>query len=173
MIAQRWKLAAGSALLALCSYAAFGQADAPPPGPPPDGPDGPPHSQSDRAQGPERELRMLTRQLSLTADQQTGVKALLDQQATQMKALRAKSQAQSDDSATPEAREARRAQVEQIRDETDTKISALLNDEQKAKFTKLIERRKARMAQRGAGDGNPPPPPPDGGGPGGPPQNLN
>ncbi len=164
MIAQRWKLAAGSALLALCSYAAFAQQDAPPPGPPPDGPGGPPPGQSERGFNPDRELQMLTRSLSLTADQQTGVKTLLDQQATQMKALRAKSQSESADNAGPDQRQARRAQAEQIRDETDTKISALLDETQKPKFTKLIERRKARMAQRGPGDGNGPPPPPDGGG---------
>jgi Spy/CpxP family protein refolding chaperone len=170
MIANRWKLAAGSALLALCSYAAFAQQDAPPPGPPPDGPDGPPPSKSDRMPGPDRELHMLTRQLSLTADQQTGVKTLLDQQQEQMKALRAKFKNDSPEDVTPDQRQARRAQAEQIRDETDTKISALLDDTQKAKFSKLIERRKARMAQRGPGDGNGPPPPPDGGGG---PQKLN
>lgn len=163
MIASRWKLAAGSALLALCSYAAFAQQDAPPP-------DGPPPTQYDRMPGPDRELRMLTRQLSLTADQQTGVKALLEQQATQIKALHDKFQAESGDNATPETRQAHRAQVEQIRDETNSKISALLDDTQKAEFTRLIERRKARMAQRQAGDGNGPPPPPDGGGS---PQDLN
>lgn len=170
MIAQRWKLAAGSALLALCSYAAFGQADAPPPGPPPDGPDGPPPAQMERGPNAQRELHMLTRALSLSADQQTGVKALLDQQATQMKALRAKFQSESADNATLETRQAHRAQAEQIRDETDTKISALLDDTQKAKFTRLIERRKARMNQRQ--DGEAPPPPPDGG-PDGPPQDQN
>lgn len=168
MIAQRWKLAAGSALLALCSYAAFAQQDAPPPGPPPDGPNGPPPGQSERGFNPDRELHMLTRALSLTADQQNGVKTLLDQQATQMKALRAKFQSESADNATSDQRQARRAQAEQIRDETDTKISALLDDTQKAKFTKLIERRKARMNQ--GRDGNAPPPP-DGGGPGGPGEN--
>ncbi|MFC5864150.1 Spy/CpxP family protein refolding chaperone [Acidicapsa dinghuensis] len=172
MIASRWKLAAGSALLALCSYAAFAQQDAPPPGPPPDGLEGPPPAQSGRMPGPDRELRTLTRELSLTADQQTGIKTLLEQQVQQMKALRAKFQNESPEDATPDQRQARRAQVEQIRDETDTKISALLNDEQKAKYTKIIQRRKARMAERGPGDGGPPPSP-DGGGPGGPPQGLN
>ena len=160
MTTNRWKLAAGSALLALCSYAAYGQADAPPPGPPPDGPQagGEGHSH-----GPERELGNLTRALNLTADQQTGVKALLQQQATQLKALRAKFQGESADSSSPETRQARHTQVEQIRDETDTKISALLDDTQKPKFTQWVARRKAMEARRGSPGGNPPPP--DGGGP--------
>ena len=40
--------------------------------------------------GPDRQLNMLTRVLKLNPDQQKGVKAILEQQATEMKALRDK-----------------------------------------------------------------------------------
>ena len=57
-----------------------------------------------------------------------------------------------------------------IRDAANAKISALLTDEQKAKFTAWVDKQKQREAQQG--DDMPPPPPdggapPDGGGPGG------
>jgi hypothetical protein len=115
---------------------------------------------------PERELATLTRVLTLTADQQTGVKAVLNQQATQMKALREKAQNPATDSATPETRQARITQMEQIRDESDTKISALLDDNQKKTFADWVQKRKEATARRGPQGGNPPPD-----GAGGPPPN--
>lgn len=165
----RWKMATGAALLALCTYAAYGQADAPPP--PPDGQNGPPPMQSERAQGPERELKNLTRILSLTAEQQASIKPLLEQQTTEMRAVRAKADGAGTGNPTPESRASMRAQAEQIREATDTKISALLDDTQKPKFTQWVERRKAEMARRQSRGGDTPPPPPAGpdGGPGGPP----
>lgn len=157
---------AAVALLALGVGIASAQApDGPPPGPPPDDGGGPP-SMTDQMPGPQRELKMLTRILSLTTDQQTGVKMILEQQVAQMRALRAKSQSSSsEESNTPEARQARMTQAEQIRDESDTKISALLNDSQKKTFADWVAKRKAAMERRQQGEGDgPPPPPPDGGG---------
>jgi len=157
-----WKLAVASVLLGLCSFAAYaqsGEPDGPPPGPPPGG--------EHRMPGPDRELKMLTKLLTLTADQQTGVKALLEQQATEMKALRAKAQSesnQSSDSSSTESPQARMAQMEQIHDETNTKIAALLTDSQKKIFEEWLEKRKAEMEQRRS-QGGEPPAPPDGGGP--------
>ena len=122
---------------------------------------------AERMPGPDRELKTLTRVLSLTAEQQTGVKTILEQQAAEMRTLRAKNQSSPETANTPEAREARMAQAEQIRDASNTKITALLNDSQKATFADWIAKRKAAMERlRQQGDGNgPPPPPPDGGGP--------
>jgi protein CpxP len=154
-------------LLALGVGIASAQApDGPPPGPPPEDGGGPP-TMADHAPGPQRELKTLTKLLSLTADQQTGVKAILEEQSAAMRALRAKSQSSSpEDSNTPEARQARMAQVEQIRNESNTKINALLNDNQKKTFADWIAKRKAAMERRRQGEGDgPPPPPPDGGGP--------
>ena len=59
-----------------------------------------------------------------------GVKALLDQQSSQIQALRTNSQSNSSDADSPEARQPQMTQVQQIRDETNTKISALLDDTQ-------------------------------------------
>jgi hypothetical protein len=113
---------------------------------------------------------MLTKRLTLTADQQTGVKAILGQQSTQMKALREKSQGESATADTTEARQARMTQMQQIRDESNTKINALLDDNQKKTFAEMIARQKAAMERRRqGGDG---PPPPDGAGGPPPPPNA-
>jgi protein CpxP len=155
---SRWKLAVSCALLGLCTLTLHAQTDAPQ-GPPTGG--GGRHGQW--RGGPERQLAMLTHRLNLTADQQTGVKALLEQQATQVMALRTKTPSESATPPTPEARAAERKQMDAIRDETDTKITALLNDEQKKTYTDMLARRKAAMARREAGGGDGPPPPPSSG----------
>ena len=169
MNATKWKAVVGTALLGLGTLAVYGQS-APPAGEQ----ENAPRNNWRRGGGPEQELNRLTRVLSLTADQQTGVKALLEQQSSQMRALRAQTQAraqaqtQSDSTAgeAPQSRQAQIAQMEQIRDETDTKISALLDENQKKTFADWVQRRKAAMAQRQSQGGNTPPPDGSGGGPG-------
>jgi len=142
-----WKLAAATAMLALCSYAAMAQSSAP--SQQPEGQGQPMHGR-----GPERELANLTRVLTLTPDQQTGVKAILDQEGEQMKALRSKAQADPSTGQTPETREARMAQFKQIHDESNTKITALLNDDQKKIFAGWTAKRTAEM-QHHRGQGAP------------------
>ena len=154
---MQWKVAMGAALLGLCSFAAYAQST-----PPATDATTAPHNNWRRGGfGPERELEHLTHALTLTADQQTGVKALLEQQSTQMKALRAQTRPQPQTEAagsteTAETRQAGITQMDQIRDETNTKISALLDDTQKKTFADMIARRKAAMARH---EGNPPPAP--------------
>jgi len=155
---RRWKLAASCALLGLCALTLHAQTDTPP-GPPPG--EGGPHGHWRGGGGPERELAMLTHMLTLTPEQQSGVKALLEQQATQAMALRTKTPSEAATPPTAEARAAERKQMDAIRDETNTKISALLNDEQKKTFADFVARRKAAMARREAGGGDAPPPPPN------------
>ena len=99
-----------------------------------------------RGPNAERELGQLTQALSLTPDQQTQVKALLQERRGKMEALRS--------SGTQPTRE----QTEGIRKDTDDKISALLNDDQKAKFAALQQQR--MQNRRGPGGDAPPPPPP-------------
>jgi Spy/CpxP family protein refolding chaperone len=140
-----FKLAIGTALLGLCSVAASAQS--PEPQTLPEG-STQGHGQWRGQRGPERELEMLTRRLSLTPEQQTSVKAVLEQQRSQMIALRAKSQTDSANADTPEARQARITQMNQIHDESDTKIAALLDDNQKKTFAGWVAKRKAAMAQR-------------------------
>jgi len=130
------------AALALPSAALFAQNDAPPAG-------------EMRPRGPnlERQLQQLTETLSLSADQQTQVKVILSDQREKMEALR-KSSAGAD--ASSQAGPPNREQMDAIRNDTDTKISALLNDDQKAKFAQWQAQRKERMQRRGGADGPPP-----------------
>ena len=134
-----------AAVLLAGSCALWAQADQPPAPP-----TGPPQGEM-RGRGPdtERELGQLTYHLSLTPDQQTQVKALLQERRGKMEALRS--------GGTPPTRE----QMMTIRKDTDTKISALLNEDQKTKFAALQqERMEHRRGPGGPGGDQPPPPPP-------------
>ena len=145
--AKRMLLLAG--ILALTCTAVWAQNDA--------APAGPPAGQMRQRGNPERELQQLTHRLDLTADQQAQVKTLLAERTQKMEALRGAAPS-ADTSSAP----SRREQMEAIRNDTDTKITALLNDDQKTKFAALQQERKERMERRqgpGAGGDNPPPPP--------------
>jgi protein CpxP len=131
-------------LVATCGTL-WAQNDAPPTGP-----------MHGRGFNPERQLQELTRVLSLTTDQQTQVKALLTEQQQKMEALR-----NSNSGASSQGTPPRREQMESIRNDTDTKITALLNDDQKTKFAAWQQERKERMEHRqGPGGENAPPPSP-------------
>ena len=131
------------AVLLAGSCAVCAQADQPP-GPPP----GPPDGQM-RGRGPnaERELGQLTETLSLTPDQQTQVKALLQERRGKVEALRS--------GENPPSRE----QMQAIRKDTDAKISALLNDDQKTKFAAWQQQRMQGRRGPGGPVGDQPPPP--------------
>jgi protein CpxP len=134
-----------AAVLLAGSCAIWAQADQPPASP-----GGPPQGEM-RGRGPntERELGQLTQTLTLTPDQQTQVKALLEQRRGKMEALRS--------GENPPTRE----QMQAIRKDTDAKISALLNDEQKTKFAAWQQQRmQGRRGPGGPGGDQPPPPPP-------------
>ncbi len=90
---------------------------------------------------PDRQLQRLTHELSLSSDQQSQIKPLLVDQQQKMQALfQDQSLAQED----------RRAKAKSIRDDTHSKIEALLTDEQKPKY-EAMEQRMNR------GPGGPPP----------------
>jgi periplasmic protein CpxP/Spy len=152
MISKNWRVALIGACIAVSSYAGIAQSDTPPAPPAGEGQ----HGNWGGRQDPERELKMLTHMLILTPDQQTGVKAILLQQSSQMLALRNQAQGTA---ATTETRQARMAQINQIREESSTKISALLDDNQKKLYADWQQRRKAAMEQRRSHgqDGAPPP----------------
>jgi Spy/CpxP family protein refolding chaperone len=118
--------------------------------------DAPPAGQMHGRGNPERELQHLTQVLSLTPDQQTQVKGLLAAQRQTMEELRKASGGTDAATQGPPPRQ----QMEAIRNDTDTKINALLNDDQKTKFAAWQAERKARMEHRGGPDGAAPPPPP-------------
>jgi Spy/CpxP family protein refolding chaperone len=134
-----------AAVLLAGSCALWAQADQPPAPP-----TGPPQGEM-RGRGPnaERELGQLTQTLTLTPDQQTQVKALLQERRGKMEALRS--------SGNPPSRE----QMQAIRKDTDAKISALLNEDQKTKFAAWQQQRmQGRRGPGGPGGEQPPPPPP-------------
>jgi Spy/CpxP family protein refolding chaperone len=83
------------------------------------------------------------------------VKGLLAERRQKMEELRKSS---SGTDATTQSAPPNRAQMEAIRNDTDTKITALLNDDQKTKFAAWQQERKARMQQRQGGGEAPPPP---------------
>lgn len=95
---------------------------------------------------PEEQLAHMTKALNLTADQQTQIKPMLEDRRQQMM------QIHGDQSAT---REDRMAKMKTLDDATHSKIAAVLDDKQKAKFQKMAERREEHMEhmQRPGPDG--------------------
>jgi Spy/CpxP family protein refolding chaperone len=147
-----------AAALALCVFSiaatpiwAQATQDAPPP-PQADGSAPPPHARGEHMQ--ERHLEMMTKQLNLTPDQVTQVKAIDQDGMTQMKALH------EDSSLAPADKHAK---MKAIHEAQTAKIRAILTDDQKPKFDKMIAHQQERMEHRdGPGDdrNQPPPPPP-------------
>ncbi|MGA2632761.1 MAG: hypothetical protein ABSF16_00855 [Terracidiphilus sp.] len=104
-----------------------------------------PEGMRQRGGGIERELAELTQVLALTMDQQAQVKGFLVERRAKMEALRS--------GGTPPARE----QMMAVREETNGKILAVLNDDQKAKFTAWQQQHR-----HGPGGGEAPAPQPPG-----------
>jgi Spy/CpxP family protein refolding chaperone len=105
---------------------------------------------------PDDQLKRMTKDLNLTADQQTKVKPILVEEQKKMEDLR------SDSSGD---RQTMRGKMMQIRQDTNQQVRALLDDKQKEKFDKQEQERTDRMQnRRGSGPGgdnsggNPPSP---------------
>lgn len=94
---------------------------------------------------PERRLEMMQRQLSLTPDQTTAIRAIFQDERAKMEAARA-----SGDSTSPEDR---RAKMMAMREEEKTKIEAVLTPDQKTKYEEM----EARMRERRDAPPQPPP----------------
>ena len=104
--------------------------------------------------GPEQQQRMLdhmTKELSLTPDQVTQIKAIQADGRTQMMALH-------DD--TSVAGPDKRAKSMAIRETEQSKMKAVLTDAQKAKYDAMMEKMKEHREHREEGSAPPPPPPP-------------
>ncbi len=95
------------------------------------GPGGPPR----RGPGLDRQMRMLTEQLQLTAEQAVSVREILEQQGERR---REAMQAAAGD------RSAMRSAMEEIRGETDTLLAEVLDETQMQTFRELRQRRAAR-----------------------------
>lgn len=96
---------------------------------------------------PDTQLKHMTKQLDLSADQQAQIKPILENRQQQMQQLwQDQSLSQPD----------RRQKAMAIQQDTTGKIEGVLNDTQKQKYEAMQAQMKARAMQRGQG-GTPPP----------------
>jgi protein CpxP len=125
--------------LTLCSAAAFAQQDnAAAPTPDASAPQqGVGHGHQPKT--PEEQVARMTKRYSLSSDQQAQIKPILANQQQQMQALRQDSSLSRDD---------KMAKMKSIREDSSTKIQAVLNDSQKQKFAQDQARR--QQQERGA-----------------------
>jgi Spy/CpxP family protein refolding chaperone len=100
---------------------------------------------------PDEQLKRMTKDLNLTADQQSKIKPILVDEQKKIEDLR------NDSSGD---RQAMRGKMMQIRQDTNNQVRALLDDKQKEKLDKQEQERQDRMQNRRGGPGGP-------GGPGG------
>lgn len=124
--------------------------DTPPAGPPP----GQGRGYGGGMGGPEqqqRQLDMMTKQLNLTPDQVTQIKAIQEDTHKQQMAMR-------DDTTT--AGPDRRGKMMAMREAEQTKVKAVLTEDQKPKYDAMMAAQRERRAQGGSGGNYGPPPPP-------------
>jgi periplasmic protein CpxP/Spy len=136
-------LALGTLLAVSAPGAAFAQ-DNPPP----------PQDQGQQGRGPmrmdpSRQLERMTRELSLTADQQGQIKPMLVDRQQKMEAVFQDQSLSQED---------RRAKMQSIRQDSRSKIEGVLNDNQKQKFEAMEQRGPGRRGPGGPPDGGPPAP---------------
>ena len=97
----------------------------------------------------DQRLQMLTSQLNLSSDQQAQIKPILENESQQMDALR---------SDTSLSQQDRMSKMQEIRKNTASQMTPILNSEQQTKYQQMMSRH-ARGAM-GAGNGAPPQAPP-------------
>jgi periplasmic protein CpxP/Spy len=129
----------------VCGAPAFAQEPGFPPEtsapPPKQRPSGGHHGMMD----PDEQLARMTTRYNLTAEQQDQVKPILVSQQHQIQGLR-------EDMAL--TREDRMAKMQTVRSDSDAKIKAVLNDDQKKQFEQDQLRMQGRMQQQGQGGGS-------------------
>jgi len=101
---------------------------------------------------PDDRLKQMTKDFNLTTDQQTKLKPILEAEQKKMQDL------MNDSSGD---RQSMRAKMQELQQDTNKQIRALLDEKQKEQFDKQEQERQQRMQERRGGMG----------GPGGPPQN--
>ena|ERR1035438_8807514 len=128
-----------------CCAPAFAQEPGSPPEtsapPPKQGPSGGQHGTMD----PDEQLARMTTRYSLTAEQQDQVKPILMDQQQRMQLLRL------DSSLSPDEK---KAKMQTIRSDSNAKIKAVLNDDQKKQFEQDQLRMQGRTQQQGQGAGS-------------------
>ena len=93
---------------------------------------------------PDEQLKRMTKDFNLTADQQAKIKPILVDEQKKMEDLR-------NDSSTD--RQAMRGKMMQIRQDSNEQVRAQLDDKQKEKFDKQEQDRQDRMQNRRGGPG--------------------
>ena len=101
---------------------------------------------------PAQQLAGMTKRYNLSADQQNQVKPVLMDQQQRMQSLRL------DSSLSPDEK---KAKMQSIRSESNSKIEGILNEDQKKQFEQdrqsMLERTQQRPQGGGPGGGGPPP----------------
>ena len=88
---------------------------------------------------PNRQVRMLAKRLNLTADQQNQLLPILTSRNEQMQSIRGDASLSNED---------RRTKMRAAREDADTKIRALLTDDQKKAYDDMQQQMRTRMEQR-------------------------
>lgn len=91
---------------------------------------------------PNKQVEHLTKKLKLTADQQNQILPILTSRQQQMESIR------NDSSLSPQDR---RAKFQSIREDSDTKIRAVLNDDQKKNYDQMQQEMRDRRQNRQQG----------------------
>lgn len=132
----------GLLTLGMATGAALAQDDSAAPPPPQQGMHG------HRGMNTDRQLKRMTKQLSLSADQQSQIKPILDSRQQQMQAL------WQDQSLS---RQDRRQKMMAIQQDSSSKIEAVLSDSQKQQYEAMQQKMsQRRMHGQGGGDQTPP-----------------
>jgi Spy/CpxP family protein refolding chaperone len=87
---------------------------------------------------PQRQVNMLGKRLNLTGDQKNQILPILTDRQQQMKGIHEDTSLSQQD---------RRAKMQTVREDSDAKIKAVLNDDQKQKYAQMQQQRRDRMQQ--------------------------
>ncbi len=96
----------------------------------------------DPAQRIERRVSMMTERLQLSQPQATQIRQILTQESEQIRAIFEKGQNGGD-------REARRPEIQSVREGTEKKIDAVLTESQRKSYAELREQMRQRRGERG------------------------
>jgi periplasmic protein CpxP/Spy len=91
-----------------------------------------------READPQRQVNMLTKRLNLTGEQKNQILPILTDRKQQMKSIHEDTSLSQQD---------RRAKVRSIFEDSNAKIKAVLNDDQKQKYDQMQQQRRERMQQ--------------------------
>jgi Spy/CpxP family protein refolding chaperone len=97
------------------------------------------HYAGRQAPDPDRQVRMYAKRLNLTSDQQAQLLPILTARQQQVESIRSDSSLSGQD---------RRAKMQAVRQDTDAKIRALLNDSQKQAFDQMQQQMREHNRER-------------------------